>query len=68
MVPRKCPNRQGEPTCYNEACANGCVRNFRDQPASDIPLSSFVDKETVGRHEPPHQRSRVLRVLGRVLG
>jgi hypothetical protein len=49
-VDESCTYRPGEETCFRTDCQYVCVRNFRDQSDSDIPLT--VQAKQNGQHHP----------------
>lgn|GEM_PF-4977529 len=67
MTPRKdeCTYRPGEGTCWRPDCPRCCVRNFRDQFASDVPV--LVNGRR--RYRTARQRQpRLARLLARLRG
>ncbi len=49
--------------CFNTNCTRVCVRNFRDQGRSDVPMATLNGRTFQGRLSHRHRDPRLLRWL-----
>lgn len=58
-----CTYRPGDVTCFNGECPRACVRNYRDQGVSDVPMATLNGRSLRGRQSRRHREPRLLRWL-----